>query len=83
LLCLVFSILATGFIFGFVKDGVISGVLAAILSLLFVGFMPLNEGGVGTFNAWPIALVICFVCFLASSYRAYKRNQSEADRNNG
>lgn len=69
--CLAASLLAGGFVFGFVNAGgcdwsllgilgrLFIGVLYAFLTPIFCGFPPQNEAGVGEpFNVWPYAAPI-------------------------
>jgi hypothetical protein len=75
-----------GFIFGFITCSdcgwnifgrMFIGCVMAVLTPLYAGFPPQNEGGVGPpFNAWPqiiIAALLVFACLLYRERRHLKQ----------
>jgi hypothetical protein len=78
---------AGGFIFGFMNasdpnPGILGrmfiGCVMAVLTPLFGGFPPQNEGGVGPpFNAWPHIAVAGLLIFVFLVYRDRRKSQKE------
>lgn len=51
------------------------GILMGLLSAMFYGFPPANEGGVGPpLNTWPYIFVCWVLIYLGWHFRGYKRS---------
>jgi len=82
LFSLISGMLIGGFIFGFthcsdvncsIPGRIIIGIVYLILTPLFAGFPPINEGGTGSFNLWFYIIPIGIITFI---YLKRKYNKS-------
>jgi hypothetical protein len=87
---LIISLLLGGFIFGFVNADdcprglwgifgrIFIGIIFAILNLVFYGFPPKNEGGVGEpFNTW-LYVGIVFILIVPLVYQFIQKRRSNS-----